>query len=215
MTMTQTDTPRYRDRTTLNHRIPTIFFALLLLGNIACADANTGLNGNQETPGGSFNLGSTASASDIAAWDLDMDPSGSGAPIGSGSVSEGKQTYDLKCASCHGVDGGGTPLGDQLVGREPLEGFPFGHVRGQYRRTVGNYWPYATTLFDYIIRAMPMNAPGSLTVDEAYAASAYILYMNDIIDENAVMDTESLPKVVMPARDRFVMDNRTGGPEIR
>ncbi|MBI70110.1 MAG: hypothetical protein CME29_00035 [Gemmatimonadetes bacterium] len=215
MTMTQTDTPRYRDRTTSNHRIPTIFFALLLLGNIACADANTGLNGNQETPGGSFNLGSTASASDIAAWDLDMDPSGSGAPIGSGSVSEGKQTYDLKCASCHGVDGGGTSLGDQLVGREPLEGFPFGQVRGQYRRTVGNYWPYATTLFDYIIRAMPMNAPGSLTVDEVYAASAYILYMNDIIDENAVMDTESLPKVVMPARDRFVMDNRTGGPEIR
>ena len=215
MTMTQTDTPRYRDRTTLNHRIPTIFFALLLLGNIACADANTGLNGNQETPRGSFNLGSTASASDIAAWDLDMDPSGSGAPIGSGSVSEGKQTYDLKCASCHGVDGGGTSLGDQLVGREPLEGFPFGQVRGQYRRTVGNYWPYATTLFDYIIRAMPMNAPGSLTVDEVYAASAYILYMNDIIDENAVMNTESLPKVVMPARDRFVMDNRTGGPEIR
>ena len=86
MTMTQTDTPRYRDRTTLNHRIPTIFFTLLLLGNIACADANTGLNGNQETPGGSFNLGSTASASDIAAWDLDMDPSGSGAPIGSGLV---------------------------------------------------------------------------------------------------------------------------------
>ena len=159
MTMTQTDTPRYRDRTTLNHRIPTIFFALLLLGNIACADANTGSNGNQETPGGSFNLGSTASASDIAAWDLDMDPSGSGAPIGSGSVSEGKQTYDLKCASCHGIDGGGTPLGDQLVGREPLEGFPFGQVRGQYRRTVGNYWPYATTLFDYIIRAMPMNSP--------------------------------------------------------
>ena len=215
MTMTQTDTPRYRDRTTLNHRIPTSFFALLLLGNIACADANTGLNGNQETPRGSFNLGSTASASDIAAWDLDMDPSGSGAPIGSGSVSEGKQTYDLKCASCHGVDGGGTSLGDQLVGREPLEGFPFGQVRGQYRRTVGNYWPYATTLFDYIIRAMPMNAPGSLTVDEAYATSAYILYMNDIIDENAVMNTESLPKVVMPARDRFVMDNRTGGPEIR
>ena len=215
MTMTQTDTPRYRDRTTLNHRIPTIFFALLLLGNIACADANTGLNGNQETPGGSFNLGSTASASDIAAWDLDMDPSGAGAPIGSGSVSEWKQTYDLKCASCHGVDGGGTPLGDQLVGPEPLEGFPFGQVRGQYRRTVGNYWPYATTLFDYIIRAMPMNAPGSLTVDEAYAASAYILYMNDIIDENAVMDSESLPKVVLAARDRFVMDNRTGGPEIR
>ncbi len=218
MTRTNCYWINHDNKTVVQSRTLSVFFTILLMGNVACADGTVGSNENPEQAnnGNSFNLGSTATASDIAAWDLDMDPSGSGAPVGSGSVIEGKEVYDLKCTTCHGPDGEGIPgLGDQLVGREPLEGFPFGQVRGQYRRTVGNYWPYATTLFDYIIRAMPMNSPGSLTVDEAYAASAYILYMNDIIDENAVMDKETLPNVMMPARDRFVMDNRTGGPVIR
>lgn len=217
MTMISLKNRTARNQKVFNYDIPTVLMMFLLLGSTACANENSGSaeDQSQTQAVGSFNLGTTASASDIAAWDLDMDPSGSGAPIGSGSVTEGKEVFDLKCATCHGSGGEGTPLGDQLVGREPLEGFPFGQVRGQYRRTVGNYWPYATTLFDYILRAMPMNAPGSLTADEVYAASAYILYMNDIVDADAVLDTESLPKVVMPARDRFVMDNRTGGPQIR
>ena len=217
MTMISLKNRTARNQKVFNYDIPTVLMMFLLLGSTACANENSGSaeDQSQTQAVGSFNLGTTASASDIAAWDLDMDPSGSGAPIGSGSVTEGKEVFDLKCATCHGSGGEGTPLGDQLVGREPLEGFPFGQVRGQYRRTVGNYWPYATTLFDYILRAMPMNAPGSLTADEVYAASAYILYMNDIVDADAVLDTESLPKVVMPARDRFVTDNRTGGPQIR
>ena len=217
MTMISLKNRTARNQKVFNYDIPTVLMMFLLLGSTACANENSGSaeDQSQTQAVGSFNLGTTASASDIAAWDLDMDPSGSGAPIGSGSVTEGKEVFDLKCATCHGSGGEGTPLGDQLVGREPLEGFPFGQVRGQYRRTVGNYWPYATTLFDYILRAMPMNAPGSLTADEVYAASAYILYMNDIVDADAVLDTESLPRVVMPARDRFVMDNRTGGPQIR
>lgn len=217
MTITSLKNRTARNQKVLNYDIPTILMMSLLLGSAGCVNENAGSTENQSQTqaGSSFNLGTTASASDIAAWNLDMDPSGSGAPVGSGSVTEGKEVFDLKCAVCHGPDGGGTPLGDQLVGREPREGFPFGQVRGQYRRTVGNYWPYATTLFDYIIRSMPMNAPGSLSADEVYAASAYILYMNDIVDADAVMDRESLPKVVMPARDRFVMDNRTGGPQIR
>lgn len=217
MTMTSLKNKTSRNQKVFNYDIPRVLVMFLLLGGTACVNENSGSTEGQSQiqAVGSFNLGTTASASDIAAWDLDMDPSGLGAPIGSGSVTEGKEVFGLKCATCHGPGGEGTPLGDQLVGRNPREGFPFGQVRGQYRRTVGNYWPYATTLFDYIIRAMPMNAPGSLTADEVYAASAYILYMNDIIDADAVLDRESLPKVVMPARDRFVMDNRTGGPQIR
>ncbi|MBH16467.1 MAG: hypothetical protein CME30_04200 [Gemmatimonadetes bacterium] len=218
MSTTSLNNMAYHKERVFSSQLPVVVIISLLLGNTACANGTPGSSENQTGmhTNGSFNLGTMASTSDIAAWDLDMDPSGSGAPEGSGSVSEGKQVYDLKCATCHGPDGGGIPsLGDQLVGREPRDGFPFGQVRGQYRRTVGNYWPYATTLFDYIIRSMPMNSPGSLTVDEAYATSAYILYMNEIIGEDAVMDQKSLPAVVMPARDRFVRDNRTGGPEIR
>jgi cytochrome c len=100
------------------------------------------------------------------------------------------------------------------VGREPREGFPFGETRG-IRRTIGNYWPYATTIFDYVKRAMPMAAPGSLTANEVYAVAAYILFLNEIIPEDAVMDAQTLPAVVMPARDRFVTDDRVGGPEVR
>ena len=100
------------------------------------------------------------------------------------------------------------------MGREPRDGFPFGEARG-IRKTVGNYWPYATTIFDYVKRAMPMTSPGSLTPDEVYAVAAYILFLNEIIPEDAVMNAETLPAVVMPARDRFVRDDRVGGPEVR
>ena len=160
-----------------------------------------------------FNFGQSATPSQIAALDIDVGPDGAGAPPGSGSVEEGKQVYAAKCAVCHGLTGTEGP-NDVLVGRDPREGFPFGATRG-FRRTVGNYWPYATTLFDYINRTMPFTMPGSLTADEVYAATAYILYLNEIIPEDAVMNAQTLPAVVMPARDRFVLDNRTGGPEIR
>ena len=160
-----------------------------------------------------FSFGQSATPSQIAALDIDVGPDGAGAPPGSGSVEEGKQVYAAKCAVCHGLTGTEGP-NDVLVGRDPREGFPFGATRG-FRRTVGNYWPYATTLFDYINRTMPFTMPGSLTADEVYAATAYILYLNEIIPEDAVMNAQTLPAVVMPARDRFVPDNRTGGSEIR
>ena len=160
-----------------------------------------------------FGFGRDATPAQIAALDIDVRPDGAGAPPGSGSVEEGRQVYAAKCAVCHGPTGKEGP-NDVLVGRDPREGFPFGATRG-FRRTVGNYWPYATTLFDYVNRTMPMNAPGSLTADEVYAAAAYILYLNEIIPEDAVMNAQTLPAVMMPARDRFVPDNRTGGPEIR
>ena len=161
-----------------------------------------------------FALGRDATATEIAALDIDVRPDGAGLPPGSGSVAEGARVYEAKCAACHGRTGTEGP-NSRLVGREPREGFPFGAARGQYPRTVGNYWPYATTLFDYVNRTMPMNSPGSLTANEVYATAAYVLYLNEIIPEDAVMNAETLPAVMMPARDRFVPDNRTGGPEIR
>ena len=100
------------------------------------------------------------------------------------------------------------------MGREPRQGFPFGRDPALVK-TVGNYWPYATTLYDYINRAMPLNAPSSLAPDEVYSLVAYLLWRNEIIADSAVMDARTLPRVVMPARDRFVMDDRRGGPEIR
>ncbi len=160
----------------------------------------------------SFAIGQDATPAQIAVLDIDFGPDGAGAPPGSGSVAEGRAVFNLKCVSCHGITGKEGP-NDQLVGREPRDGFPFGETRG-IRRTVGNYWPYATTIFDYVNRTMPMTAPGSLTADEVYAVAAYILFLNEIIPEDAVMNARTLPAVVMPARDRFVPDNRVGGPEV-
>jgi cytochrome c len=161
----------------------------------------------------SFAIGRDATPAEIAVLDIDFGPDGAGAPPGSGSVAEGKVVFDAKCSVCHGPTGKEGP-NDRLVGREPREGFPFGETRG-IGRTIGNYWPYATTIFDYVKRAMPMAAPGSLTANEVYAVAAYILFLNEIIPEDAVMDAQTLPAVVMPARDRFVTDDRVGGPEVR
>ena len=106
-------------------------------------------------------------------------------------------------------------LGQRAPGEQPRrDGFPFGESRG-IRKTIGNYWPYATTIFDYVNRAMPMTSPGSLTADEVYAVAAYILFLNEIIPGDAIMNGETLPAVVMPARNRFVPDDRVGGPEVR
>ena len=161
----------------------------------------------------SFAFGRDATPAEIAALDIDFGPDGAGAPPGSGSVAEGKQVYDAQCERCHGPTGQEGP-NDRLVGREPGDGFPFGETR-DIRKTIGNYWPYATTIFDYVNRAMPMTSPGSLTADEVYAVAAYILFLNEIIPEDAVMNAETLTAVVMPARDRFVPDDRVGGPEVR
>ncbi len=130
-------------------------------------------------------------------------------------MTQGEAVYQAQCAACHGPTGTEGP-NDRLVGREPREGFPFGQTRAfRLMRTIGNYWPYATTLYDFVNRAMPQTAPGSLTPDEVYAVSAYLLYLNEIIPADAVLDAETLPAVLMPARDRFVVDDREGGPVVR
>lgn len=161
-----------------------------------------------------YGVGRPATRAEIAAWDIDVNPSGAGLPAGRGSAAEGASVFAAKCAACHGTKGEGLAAGPALVGREPREGFPFGQSV-KYTRTVGNYWPYATTLYDYVDRAMPATAPGSLTADEIYAVVAWILSRNEIIAPTAVMDAASLPRVRMPARDRFVPDTRRGGAEFR
>lgn len=150
-----------------------------------------------------FGFGHPATAQKIAAVDIDVRPDGTGLPAGSGSVQKGRQLYAAKCASCHGNNG----------------------VEGQYShlvssdtskaKTIGNYWPYATTVFDYIRRAMPFNAPGSLSNKEVYGVTAFLLYANKLIDSNTIINAQSLPKVEMPAKKMFVPDDRGGGKEIR
>lgn len=151
-----------------------------------------------------FGFGREASLARIAEWDIDVRPDGMGLPEGSGSVAEGRVVYETHCVACHGPTGTEGP-NDRLADSEQWDVFPT-------TRTVGNYWPYATTLYDYIRKAMPQLTPGILTEDEVYAVVAYILYLNDIVPEDAVMDAQTLPAVVMPARDKFVVDDRDGGP---
>lgn len=150
-----------------------------------------------------FGFGAEASAARIALWDIDVKPDGEGLPPGRGSVAAGRQIYVTHCAACHGPTGTEGP-NDPLVGNEPWDDWP-----GSF--TVGGYWPYATTLYDFIVRAMPQLTPGILSADETYAVVAYILHLNGIVSEDAVMDAESLPAVRMPARGRFVPDDRVGG----
>jgi mono/diheme cytochrome c family protein len=154
-----------------------------------------------------FGLGSEASSARIAMWDVDVKPDGEGLPPGSGTVAEGEVVFRTYCIACHGPTGTEGP-NDQLVGTEPWEDWPGSS-------TVGGYWPYATTLYDYIVRAMPQLTPGILTPDQTYAVIAYILERNGIVPADAVMNQETLPAVRMPARDRFVNDDRQGGAEVR
>ena len=166
------------------------------------------------TQAGGYGLGRPATAEEIAAWDIDVNPAGVGLPAGRARAADGAKVWAAKCASCHGERGEGNERYPRLVGRDPEEGFPFGRQL-KYVRTVGNYWPYATTLYDYIYRAMPPTAPGSLAPAEIYGVVAWLLAENRIIAPGVVIDAVSLPRVRMPARDRFVDDDRTGGSEFR
>jgi S-disulfanyl-L-cysteine oxidoreductase SoxD len=156
----------------------------------------------------SFRLGRLASAAEIEKIDIDVRADGQGLPVGEGTAIAGKTIYMTKCVACHGTD---TTSGDaKLLGPVLISDHP-----GKKNKTIGNYWPYATTLFDYVRRAMPYNEPGTLTNEEVYQLTAFLLAANKVIQEKEVMNAQTLPKVVMPAQHRFVDDDRRGGNEIR
>ena len=161
-----------------------------------------------------FGLGTVPSAARIAAVNIDANASGAGLPAGSGSYQEGARLYEQKCAACHGAKGEGAGMYPQLIGVEHVEDFTFGNDP-RIPKTIGNYWPYATTLYDYIHRAMPYTAPGSLRPDEVYSLVAYLLAENRIVPRDAVIDAQTLPKIRMPARLHFVPDDRKGGGSFR
>ncbi|WP_119458255.1 c-type cytochrome [Rhodospirillaceae bacterium SYSU D60014] len=142
-----------------------------------------------------FGFGEPANPEQIAGWDIDARTPGVGLPEGSGSVADGREVYVQVCMACHGEEGQG-PM-DRLVGGVGTLD------TDKPAKTVGSYWPYAATLFDYIHRAMPFDRPQSLTPDEVYAATAFVLYMNELVPEDAVMNAETLPKVEMRNRDGF------------
>ena len=144
-------------------------------------------------------LGAVVSAEEVARWDISIPPSGTGLPSGSGTAKQGETVYVAQCQSCHGPKGAGKPA-DALAGG-------IGSLASATPvRTVGSYWPYATTLFDYTRRAMPISAPFSLSNDEVYAVTAYVLFLNGIIPADATMNAQSLPAVRMPNRDGFISD---------
>jgi len=154
-------------------------------------------------------LGRAATAAEVAAIDVDIGPTGVGLPAGSGTPEQGQVVYRMNCATCHGNDGeGNPPLYPRLIGGQ-RGSFNFANDPTMMR-TIGNYWPYATTIFDYVRRAMPFGAPRSLTDDQYYAVTAYLLQREGIIQPGTVIDAKALPAVQMPARSHFVVDDRAG-----
>ena len=188
--------------------------AVIVLGTLAACGRRASETG-ELPPSGRYELGRAATPTEVAALDIDIGPDGTGLPVGRGTVAQGAMVFGAKCASCHGLRGEGMPPAyPKLVGRDPREGFPFGRDPALVK-TIGNYWPYATTVFDYVRRSMPFLQPGSLTNDEVYAVTAWLLAQNEIIKSDATLDAASLKAVQMPARTRFVRDDRKGGAEVR
>ena len=165
-----------------------------------------------------FGLGRAATPAEIAAVDVDVSPNGAGLPPGSGTAAEGATIFAASCASCHGANGEGKPPAyPRLVGGPKGPNIDFA-ADPKIPRTIGNYWPYATTLFGYIRRAMPFTAPGSLTPDQIYAVTAYLLSREGIVPAGTRLDSASLTAIRMPEQAHFVRDDRqgsTGGKNVR
>ncbi|RKR85133.1 cytochrome c [Mucilaginibacter gracilis] len=157
-----------------------------------------------------YGFGRVVTQQEIDKWDIDVRPDGKGLPAGEGDAAKGKAIYALKCMACHGATGEEVPgvklPAPALVGDTAAKSKP---------KTIGNYWPYATTLFDYTRRTMPYNLPGSLTDNEVYSLTAYLLSANKIIKPETVLNAQTLPLIVMPARKLYIMDDRKGGPEVK
>jgi mono/diheme cytochrome c family protein len=167
---------------------------LLALGWPACA----------QTPG-HYGIGRTATDAEIAGWNIDIGRNGENLPPGSGTVAHGREVFEQQCSACHGEKGEGG-VGERLVGGQGTI------ATAKPIKTVGSYWPYAPTLFDYIRRAMPQNAPQSLANDDVYAVSAYILNMNGLLPSDATLDAKTLSAIKIPNREMFTGDPR---PDVK
>lgn len=175
-------------------RFPSLALAAVLVAGPALAQDLGGI-GRAPLPG------------EVEAWDIDVRFDGLGLPHGQGSALEGEEVYDRLCASCHGAFGYGEGRNPALVGGS-VEDLARHEPTAAPPKTVGSFWPHAPVLFDYIRRTMPFGAAQTLSDDETYALTAYVLWMNDIIADDAVMDARTLPQVEMPNRDGFFPDNR-------
>ena len=158
-------------------------------------------------------IGRVATAEEIRAWNIDVNSSGDGLPAGHGTYAAGAEVFARQCAVCHGTRGEGLGTYPKLIGG-PKNAFEFASDPA-IPKTIGNYWPYATTVYDYVHRAMPLSAPGSLTTDQVYSVVAFLLAENGIIDKGTTVDAKMLPRIQMPARAHFVTDDRKGGPVFR
>ena len=152
-----------------------------------------------------YGVGRPPSAEQLKAIDIDVLPDGTGLPHGSGNAVTGKQVYTQKCLTCHGPTGKEGPQENLTGGRGSL-------ATPKPVKSVGSYWPYATTLFDYIRRAMPFDHPGTLGTDDVYSVAAYVLFLNDVVKENDELNETTLPKIMMPNRNGFVADPRPDVP---
>ncbi len=171
--------------------------AIVLAATAAVSLAATAWSGEPHKPG-YYNYGTPATPAQIAGWDIAVRPDGAGLPPGSGSVSKGADIYADQCAACHGTFGEGEGRYPKLAGGE-------GTLRAERPEpTVGSYWPFATTLWDYINRAMPFPSPHALSANDIYAITAYVLNINNIVGNDFVADRNSLPKVKMPNHDHFI-----------
>jgi mono/diheme cytochrome c family protein len=176
-------------------KIPIVVMAAVVA---ICSVVMLGMAAENETR---FNIGRAVSEAELAVWNIDVTPDGAGLPPGRGSVRQGKAIYDAKCIACHGTEARGHPM-------DPLAGGHSTLTSATPIKTIGSYWPYATTVFDYVRRAMPLDKPQSLSANEVYAVTAYLLHLNGIVGADATMNAKTLPKVRMPNLRAFRPDPR-------
>jgi cytochrome c len=173
--------------------------ALLLAGTAVVAGAQENPAPSRE---GGFGLGRAALPEEIAAWDIDVRPDGEGLPVGAGDVWTGEELFIDYCSACHGDFG-------EAVGRWPVLAGGFGSLDGEDPvKTIGSYWPYLSTVWDYVHRAMPYGAAQSLSDDEVYALVAYLMYVNNMVEDDFELSNENFLEVTMPNEDAFFMDDR-------